>query len=91
MKLTQKVGLAVAGATLLVVGAGSRGTGYASYAKAHPRLGRVLGVAEPREQLALMKRLFPSRTPERPGWDLVILVRSQIVKPLQTAALAPGR
>ena len=51
----------------------------------------VAGVAEPREQLALMKRLFPSRTPERPGWDLVILVRSQIVKPLQTAALAPGR
>jgi hypothetical protein len=51
----------------------------------------VAGLAAPRERLALMKRLFPSRTPERLGWDLVILVRSQIVKPLQTAALAPGR
>lgn len=34
---------------LLVVGAGSRGSGYASYAAAHPDEVRVVGVAEPRE------------------------------------------
>ncbi len=34
--------------TLLVVGAGSRGAGYARYAASHPDLARVTGVAEPR-------------------------------------------
>ncbi|MDE0963517.1 MAG: Gfo/Idh/MocA family oxidoreductase [Candidatus Latescibacteria bacterium] len=34
---------------LLIVGAGSRGTGYASYAAAHPDEVRIVGVAEPRE------------------------------------------
>jgi len=34
--------------TLAIVGAGSRGTGYASYATAYPRDARVVGVAEPR-------------------------------------------
>src|SRR6184192_2216581 len=35
--------------TLLIVGAGSRGTRYAEYATEHPGLARVVGVAEPRE------------------------------------------
>src|SRR5947208_3049850 len=34
---------------LLIVGAGSRGTTYAGYAKKHPERARVVGVAEPRE------------------------------------------
>ena len=34
----------------IVVGAGSRGTGYASYATAYPELAEVVGVAEPRDQ-----------------------------------------
>ena len=34
---------------LLIVGAGSRGTGYASYAAALPDEVRIVGVAEPRE------------------------------------------
>ena len=34
---------------LLIVGAGSRGTGYASYAAAHPDEMRIVGVAELRE------------------------------------------
>ncbi|QBD80565.1 Gfo/Idh/MocA family oxidoreductase [Ktedonosporobacter rubrisoli] len=34
---------------LLIVGAGSRGNIYASYATEHPDLARVVGVAEPRE------------------------------------------
>ncbi|MEW6751752.1 MAG: Gfo/Idh/MocA family oxidoreductase [Candidatus Latescibacterota bacterium] len=34
--------------TLLIVGAGSRGTGYAAYAHQHPDRARVVGVAEPR-------------------------------------------
>ncbi len=35
--------------TVLIVGAGSRGTGYAEFIRKHPDLGRVVGVAEPRE------------------------------------------
>ena len=35
--------------TLLIVGAGDRGRGYATYAQSHPDLARVVGVAEPRE------------------------------------------
>jgi predicted dehydrogenase len=35
--------------TLLIIGAGSRGKTYASYALKHPELARVVGVAEPRE------------------------------------------
>ncbi len=35
--------------TLLIVGAGGRGAGYATFAKAHPEQARVVGVAEPRE------------------------------------------
>lgn len=35
--------------TFLVAGAGSRGTGYASFALHHPNQARVIGVAEPRE------------------------------------------
>lgn len=34
---------------LLIVGTGSRGTGYGRYAIEHPDLARVVGVAEPRE------------------------------------------
>ena len=34
---------------LLIVGAGSRGTGYASYAAAHPDEMRIVGVAELRK------------------------------------------
>jgi len=34
--------------TYVVAGAGSRGTGYASYALHHPGKARVVGVAEPR-------------------------------------------
>jgi predicted dehydrogenase len=33
----------------IIIGAGSRGTGYATYAKAHPDRADVVGVAEPRE------------------------------------------
>ena len=33
----------------IVIGAGSRGTGYASYASAHPDKAEVVGVAEPRD------------------------------------------
>ncbi len=35
--------------TLLIVGGGHRGCGYAAFAKKHPELARVVGVAEPRE------------------------------------------
>lgn len=35
--------------SVLIVGAGSRGTGYADFIRSHPGLGRVVGVAEPRE------------------------------------------
>jgi len=35
--------------TLLIAGAGARGTGYATYAEKHPDLARVVAVAEPRE------------------------------------------
>ena len=34
----------------IIIGAGSRGTGYATYATKHPDLADVVGVAEPREQ-----------------------------------------
>ena len=34
----------------IVVGAGSRGSGYAGYATAYPHLAEVVGVAEPRDQ-----------------------------------------
>lgn len=34
---------------MIIVGAGSRGAGYASYAAAEPQKARVVGVAEPRE------------------------------------------
>lgn len=37
-------------ATLLIVGAGSRGTGYAEYALEHPDEAKVVGVAEPRDE-----------------------------------------
>ncbi len=35
--------------TLLVIGAGGRGAGYAAFATAHPDQAKVVGVAEPRE------------------------------------------
>lgn len=35
--------------TLLIVGAGDRGTGYSQYARAKPGAARVVGVAEPRD------------------------------------------
>jgi len=35
--------------TLAIVGAGSRGAGYATYAEAHPDMAQVTAVAEPRE------------------------------------------
>ena len=35
--------------TMLIVGAGSRGTGYATFARQHPDRARVVGVAEPRD------------------------------------------
>jgi predicted dehydrogenase len=38
----------MAAVSLLVVGAGSRGSGYAGYAAEHPAEARVVGVAEPR-------------------------------------------
>ncbi len=34
--------------SLLIIGAGSRGAGYATYAEANPQLAQVIGVAEPR-------------------------------------------
>ena len=34
--------------TLIVVGAGSRGSGYAAYARHHPEQLQIVGVAEPR-------------------------------------------
>ncbi len=46
---------------LIVVGAGIRGIGYASYALAHPRKAKIVGVAEPRdtyrEKMALEHRI----------------------------------
>ena len=36
--------------TMIVAGAGGRGTGYASFALARPKEARVIGVAEPREE-----------------------------------------
>ncbi len=36
-------------ATIIIVGAGARGTGYAKYAKEHPDLLQIVGVAEPVE------------------------------------------
>ncbi len=51
-------------ARLLIVGAGSRGTTYASYKLAHPDAARVVGVAEPRgawrERLAEAHAVPPS-------------------------------
>ena len=48
---------------LLIVGAGSRGTGYAEYALQHPDQARVVGVVEPREyyrnQLARQHNIPP--------------------------------
>lgn len=38
---------------LIVIGAGNRGTGYASYASEHPDRARIVGVAEPREYFRL--------------------------------------
>jgi hypothetical protein len=35
--------------TLAVIGAGSRGSGYARFAADHPDLARVIAVAEPRD------------------------------------------
>ena len=35
--------------SVLIAGAGSRGTGYAGYANIHPDQVRVVGVAEPRD------------------------------------------
>ena len=35
--------------TILILGAGSRGTGYAAYAREHPDRARIVGVAEPRQ------------------------------------------
>lgn len=35
--------------SLIVIGAGSRGAGYAEYATEHPELASIVGVAEPRE------------------------------------------
>ncbi len=35
--------------SLLVIGAGGRGAGYAAFARKHPDLARVVGVAEPRD------------------------------------------
>jgi len=37
-------------AEIIIVGAGSRGTTYASYALQHPDQAKVVGVAEPREE-----------------------------------------
>ncbi len=34
---------------LLIIGAGGRGGGYATYAAEHPDLAKVVGVAEPRD------------------------------------------
>ncbi len=34
---------------LLIIGAGNRGTGYATYARQHPEQAAIVGVAEPRE------------------------------------------
>ena len=52
--------------TLLVVGAGGRGAGYAQYAAAHPDQARVVGVAEPRDyhrtRLAQSHAIPASRT-----------------------------
>jgi predicted dehydrogenase len=39
--------------TYIIIGAGSRGTGYASYALRHPDRAEVVGVAEPREPARL--------------------------------------
>ena len=35
--------------SIVIVGAGSRGTGYATYASAYPERARIVGVAEPRD------------------------------------------
>ena len=35
--------------TMVIIGAGGRGTGYANFATLHPDLAKVVGVAEPRE------------------------------------------
>ena len=35
--------------TLLIIGAGQRGQCYADYARLHPDLAQVVGVAEPRD------------------------------------------
>ncbi len=35
--------------TMIVIGAGGRGSGYAAYVAEHPEEGTVIGVAEPRD------------------------------------------
>jgi predicted dehydrogenase len=53
----------MASVRLLLVGAGSRGAGYARYARQHPRQVEIIGVAEPRdihrERIAREHRIAP--------------------------------
>ncbi len=55
--------------TLLIIGAGSRGTIYSEYARQHPDLAQVVGVAEPRDFFrGRMAEAF-SIPSERVFWD----------------------
>lgn len=78
----------MAAVSFLVVGAGSRGSGYAGYAAAHPDEARVVGVAEPRafyrQRLAAdhgisEKQVFPDwrEAASRPRFADAVIIATQ--------------
>jgi predicted dehydrogenase len=82
--------------TLAVIGAGSRGSGYATWVTAHPDRARVVAVAEPREHYRQTLADEHNLPPERvfTSWqDLVAagkLADAAIITTLDTDHLAPA-
>jgi predicted dehydrogenase len=86
--------------TLVIIGAGSRGTTYANFALAHPERAKVVGVAEPREpyRTSIVKRhnlerdqIFTDwrQVAERPRFADAVVIATQDqmhVEPAETFA-----